>query len=129
MRMFDKRLAQHGEYFGKDVALPNAGTKTLDGDPARLSGAAGGTGVTILCKTAVTVPAGKKLQLIIEDCDTKDGAFKESCSVTFQAGTYAAGGHMGEVILPSQAKKFVRGKLVSDGNCTGTVDVYPYATR
>ncbi|MCT4626975.1 hypothetical protein [Halodesulfovibrio sp.] len=129
MRMFDKRLAQHGEYFGQGVTLPNSGTKALDGGPACLSGAAGGTGVTIHCKTAVAIPTGKKLQLIIEDCDTKGGTFKESCSVTFHKGTYAAGEHLGEVVLPSQAKKFVRGKLVSDGNCTGTVDVYPYLTR
>lgn len=129
MRMFDNRLAQHGEYLGQDVVLPSTATKVLAGDPARLSGAAGGTGVTILCKTAVTIPAGKALHLVIKDSDEKAGTYKEVCRATFQAGSYAAGGHLGEAILPSQAKKYIKGELVSDGACVGTVDVYPYATR
>lgn len=129
MRMFDNRLPQFGEYFGEDVALPNAGTAALPGKPAKLSGSAGGTGVTVRCKTAVTIPAGKKLHLVISDCDTAAGTFAEMCRVTFREGQYVAGGHLGEAVIPSQAKRFIKGALVSDGACVGKVDVYPYTTR
>lgn len=129
MRMFDNRLPQFGEYLGEDVTLPNAGTVALTGDPAPISGSAGGTGVTVRCRTAVTIPSGKKLELVVKDCATRDGTYTEVCRVTFYEGSYVAGGHLGEAVLPSQAKRYVKGELVSDGACTGKVDVYPYTTR
>ncbi len=129
MRMFDNRLPQFGEYLGEDVTLPNTGTTVLTGDPSPISGSAGGTGVTVRCKTAVSIPAGKVLHLVVKDCDTVDGTFTEVCRVTFHEGSHVAGGHLGEAVLPSQTKRFVKGELVSDGACVGKVDVYPYATR
>ncbi|OBQ46213.1 hypothetical protein [Halodesulfovibrio spirochaetisodalis] len=129
MRMFDNRLPQYGEYLGEAVTLPNSGTTALTGGPAKLSGSVGGTGVTVRCKTAVTIPSTKVLHLVVKDCDTADGTYKEMCRVTFQAGAYVAGKHLGEAVLPSQAKRFIKCDLVSDGACVGKVDVYPYATR
>lgn len=129
MRLYDNRLPQHGEYLGQAVTLPNTATTVLPGKPARLSGSIGGTGVTVRCASAVTIPTGKKLHLVVKDCDIADGVYTEVCRVTFHEGTYAAADHLGEAVLPSQAKKFVKAELVSDGACLGTVDVYPYATR
>lgn len=129
MRMFDNRLPQFGEYFGENVALPKSATTALQGKPAKLSGSVGGTGVTVRCKTAVTIPTGKKLHLVVKDCATADGTFAEVCRVTFYEGKYVAGKHLGEAVLPSQTKRFIKGELVSDGACVGKVDVYPYTTR
>lgn len=129
MRMFDNRLPQFGEYLGEGVTLPNTATEVLAGNPSRISGAAGGTGVNVRCASSVTIPAGKKLQLVVKDCETTDGTFKEVCRVTFYEGMYNAASHLGEAVLPSQTKKFVTAELVADGACVGSVDVYPYATR
>lgn len=129
MRMFDKRLAQHGEYMAQNAILSGNATQPFATEPLRLSGAGGGTALTVKCRGQVTIPAGGMMHLVIKDSDDKAGTYKEVCRVTFHEGKYANAGHMGEAVLPSQTKKFVKGEVVTVGACHGAIDIYPYATR
>lgn len=129
MRMFDKRLAQHGEYMARYAILTGNTTQAFATEPLRLSGTAGGTALTVKCNGRVTIPSGGMMHFIIKDSDTKAGTYKEVCRVTFYEGVYENASHMGEAILPSQTKKFVKGEVITVGDWRGTIEVYPYATR